>query len=77
MCCCVMFIKDGASHDEGYLLIQVDAGLDALSASMRSGFEQFQKIRTDPNLDNLRKDERFKKMVDKYDEPVFDTGAFK
>lgn len=57
--------------------MQIDNGLEALQASMRSGFEQFQKIRTDPNLDNLRKDERFKKMVDNYDEPVFDTGAFK
>lgn len=52
--------------------MQVDAGLDALDAAMRAGFEQFGKIRTDPNLENLRKNERFNKIVDRYDEPVFD-----
>ena len=57
---------------QGLVLLQVDAGLDALDAAMRAGFEQFGKIRSDPNLDNLRKNERFKKMVDQYDEPVFD-----
>ncbi len=52
-------------------LLQIDAGLDALDAAMRAGFEQFGKIRSDPNLDNLRKNERFQTMVDQYDEPVF------
>lgn len=52
-------------------LLQIDAGLDALDAAMRAGFEQFGKIRSDPNLDNIRKNERFQKMVDQYDEPVF------
>ena len=52
-------------------LLQVGAGLDALEASLRAGFEQFQKVRTDPNLDNLRKEDRFLEIVDKYDEPVF------
>ncbi|DBB14040.1 hypothetical protein WJX82_011515 [Trebouxia sp. C0006] len=56
---------------------QIDAGLDALNAAMRAGFEQFGKIRSDPNLDNLRKNERFQKMVDQYDEPVFNFGALK
>lgn len=56
---------------------QVDAGLDALDASLRAGFEQFAKIRSDPNLDNLRQNERFKKIVDQYDEPVFDFSGLK
>ncbi|KAL0034948.1 hypothetical protein WJX79_001966 [Trebouxia sp. C0005] len=56
---------------------QIDAGLDALDAAMRAGFEQFGKIRSDPNLDNLRKNERFQKMVDQYDEPVFNFSALK
>lgn len=56
---------------------QVDAGLDALDAAMRAGFEQFGKIRSDPNLENLRKNERFSKIVDRYDEPVFDFSALK
>lgn len=52
-------------------VLQADAGLDALEAALRAGFEQFQKVRTDSNLDNLRKEDRFLEIVDKYDEPVF------
>ena len=52
--------------------MQVDAGLDALEAALRSGFEQFNKVREDPNLDNLRTNERFDKIVNQYDEKVID-----
>ena len=52
-----------------YLCWQVDAGLEALDSAMKTGFQQFDKIRSDPNLENLRKDEaRFKETVEKYDE---------
>lgn len=56
---------------------QVDAGLDALEAALRSGFEQFNKVREDPNLDNLRKNERFDKIVNQYDEKVIDFSGLK
>ena len=52
--------------------VQVDAGLDSLEAALRSGFEQFNKVREDPNLDNLRKNERFDKIINQYDEKVID-----
>lgn len=52
--------------------MQVDAGLDSLEAALRSGFEQFNKVREDPNLDNLRKSERFDKIINQYDEKVID-----
>ena len=64
-----------AEHDLDSLDVdgaQVDAGLDSLEAALRSGFEQFNKVREDPNLDNLRKSERFDKIINQYDEKVID-----
>lgn len=64
-----------AEHDVDYLDVdgvQVDAGLESLEAALRSGFEQFNKVREDPNLDNLRKSERFDKIINQYDEKVID-----
>lgn len=54
---------------------QVDAGLDALQAALKAGFEQYGKIRTDPNLEKVRTSPRFEPMVDQYDEPVISRGA--
>mmetsp|Transcript_14255 Transcript_14255/g.43060 ORF Transcript_14255/g.43060 Transcript_14255/m.43060 type:complete len:353 (-) Transcript_14255:1461-2519(-) len=56
---------------------QVDAGMDALADALNSGFDQFKVVRTDPNLKALRADPRFEKLIDQYDEPVFNTGALK
>ena len=55
----------------------MDAGLDALKASLEAGFEQFGKVRSDPNLDALRKSPRFDPLVDEYDEPVISSSAIK
>ena len=57
--------------------LQVDAGLEALDTAMGAGFEQFAKIRSDPNLETLRKSPKFKQVIDKYDEPVFNDNAIK
>lgn len=51
---------------------QVEPGLDALETALKSGFEQFNKVRQDPNLDNLRKSDRFDKIINQYDEKVID-----
>ena len=67
--------KGSAEHDVDCLEldgVQVDAGLESLEAALRSGFEQFNKVREDPNLDNLRKSERFDKIINQYDEKVID-----
>lgn len=56
---------------------QVDAGMDALKAALEAGFEQFGKVRSDNNLDNLRKSPRFDPLIDDYDEPVISPGAIK
>lgn len=53
----------------------VDAGLEALSDALNVGFDQFKVIRKDSNLEKLREDPRFDKLIDQYDEPVFSGGA--
>jgi hypothetical protein len=56
---------------------QVDAGLEALEEALASGFEQFNKVRTDPNLEALRKSPKYKTLIDSYDEPVLNDNAIK
>ncbi|GAB4815855.1 hypothetical protein N2152v2_002901 [Parachlorella kessleri] len=57
-------------------LKQVDNGLEALNASLAAGFEDFDKVRKDPNLNNLRADKaRFNAVIDKYDEPIINEAA--
>mmetsp|Transcript_36272 Transcript_36272/g.43806 ORF Transcript_36272/g.43806 Transcript_36272/m.43806 type:complete len:334 (+) Transcript_36272:68-1069(+) len=59
------------------MIDQVQAGLDALNICMRSGFEDYKKIRSDPSLANLRESEDFKPLMDKYDEPFINENALK
>lgn len=56
-------------------LDQEVAGLEALDAAMSAGFEDYKKIRTDPNLANLRKSKKFLPLVERYDEPVINREA--
>lgn len=35
------------------------------------------QVRKDPNLAALREDERFKRIIDAYDEPIINEGAIK
>lgn len=37
----------------------------------------FMQIRKDPNLANLREDERFTPMMNKFDEPILNENAVK
>lgn len=57
--------------------MQTDAGLEALEISMQAGFDQYGKIRTDPNLQKLRDSPKFKPLIERFDEPVIDTSVFK
>lgn len=52
-----------------------DAAMQALKDALNAGFEDYKKIRTDPNLEDCRKSPKFKKVMDMYDEAVFDTDA--
>jgi hypothetical protein len=54
---------------------QVEPGLDALKASLLAGFEDFKKVRSDPNLAKLREDPGFTPLINKFDEPVINTEA--
>eukprot|EP00252_Welwitschia_mirabilis_P017065 TRINITY_DN37933_c0_g1_i1.p1 TRINITY_DN37933_c0_g1~~TRINITY_DN37933_c0_g1_i1.p1 ORF type:complete len:343 (+),score=73.08 TRINITY_DN37933_c0_g1_i1:146-1174(+) len=56
-------------------LNQVEAGLSALEDAMKAGFENYKKIRNDPDLANLRASEKFKPLLDKYDEPFINENA--
>jgi hypothetical protein len=55
----------------------VDAGLDALNQALAAGFEEFGKVRSDPNLAGLRESPKFKVLIDKYDEPLVNEAALK
>jgi len=56
---------------------EMDAGLEALEASLQAGFDDYPYIRGDPNLANLRKDEGFTPLMDKFDEPFLNENAMK
>ncbi len=55
----------------------MDAGLEALGEALAAGFEQFGKVRSDPNLDSLRTSPKFKMLIDSYDQPVINANAIK
>eukprot|EP00803_Ostreobium_quekettii_P004328 evm.model.scf_823.4 EVM.evm.TU.scf_823.4 scf_823:18991-22323(+) len=46
-------------------LNQMEAGLEALESALSSGFDDFDKVRSDSNLAALRKDEGFTLLVNK------------
>lgn len=58
-------------------LDKADAGLESLDAAMAAGFDDYKKVRNDPNLENLRKSENFKAVINKYDEPILNENAVK
>ena len=57
------------------MLGNADEGAKSLRGAFESGFEDFRKARTDPNLSKLRDSPKFRQVIDKYDEPVIDWGA--
>lgn len=46
-------------------LNQIDAALESIEIALSSGFEDFNKIRNDPNLQNLRNTENFDVVLKK------------
>jgi hypothetical protein len=57
------------------MLKQVDEGLKSLDMAMNCGFEDYQKVRSDKNLDGLRTSPKFEKLINSYDEPVINWEA--
>eukprot|EP00238_Polyblepharides_amylifera_P002337 CAMPEP_0196592878 /NCGR_PEP_ID=MMETSP1081-20130531/74099_1 /TAXON_ID=36882 /ORGANISM="Pyramimonas amylifera, Strain CCMP720" /LENGTH=340 /DNA_ID=CAMNT_0041916695 /DNA_START=91 /DNA_END=1113 /DNA_ORIENTATION=+ len=59
------------------MINQNDAGLEALLSCMKSGFDDYKMIREDKNLAFIREDERFSKMINRFDEPFINENAMK
>ncbi|KAF3635174.1 putative IAA-amino acid hydrolase ILR1-like 7-like isoform 1 [Capsicum annuum] len=56
-------------------LNQLQAGLSALEDAMEAGFEDFKRIRTDPDLANLRTSEKFETLMKRFDESFINENA--
>ncbi|KAK9941452.1 hypothetical protein M0R45_018050 [Rubus argutus] len=56
-------------------LNQVKAGLSALEDALKAGFEDFKRIRTDPDLANIRKSEEFDPLLKRFDESFINENA--
>lgn len=56
-------------------LNQVQASLSALEDAMKAGYEDFKRIRTDPDLANLRASKEFEPLLKKYDESFINENA--
>ncbi|WCJ28797.1 protein containing PDZ domain a K-box domain and a TPR region [Euphorbia peplus] len=56
-------------------LNQIKAGLSALEDALQSGFEDFKRIRTDPDLENVRTSEEFEALMKRFDESFINENA--
>ncbi|CAN6196990.1 unnamed protein product [Urochloa humidicola] len=56
-------------------LDRIEAGLSALEDALKSGYEDFKRIRTDPDLESLRKSEKFDPLLKNYDESFINEKA--
>ncbi|KAL0389807.1 UNVERIFIED_CONTAM: protein MET1, chloroplastic [Sesamum calycinum] len=56
-------------------LNQIQAGLSALEDAMEAGFEDFKRIRTDPDLANIRTSDDFEPLLKKFDESFINENA--
>jgi tetratricopeptide (TPR) repeat protein len=57
-------------------LEQEEAGLKALNEALGGGWEDYDRVRTDKNLEWLRQSPKFKPLLEQYDEPIFNTEVF-
>ncbi|XP_071726470.1 protein MET1, chloroplastic [Rutidosis leptorrhynchoides] len=56
-------------------LNQIQAGLSALKDALQSDYEDFKRIRSDPDLENLRKSEGFEPLMRQFDESFINENA--
>ncbi|XP_022884826.1 protein MET1, chloroplastic-like isoform X1 [Olea europaea var. sylvestris] len=56
-------------------LNQIQASLSALEDALEGGFEDFKRIRTDPDLANIRAAEDFEPLMKKFDESFINENA--
>ncbi|KAA3463768.1 binding protein [Gossypium australe] len=55
--------------------LQIQAGLSALEDALEAGFEDFKRIRTDPDLANLKNSEQFEPLLKRFDESFINENA--
>merc|ERR1711871_1386174 len=58
-------------------LQSLESSIDALNESLRAGFNDYKKIRSDPSLSFIQSSDKFKALLDRYDEPIFNENAIK
>ncbi|CAN6165257.1 unnamed protein product [Urochloa humidicola] len=56
-------------------LDRIEAGISALEDALKAGYEDFKRIRSDPDLENLRKSEKFDPLLKNYDESFINEKA--
>ncbi|KAF9599447.1 hypothetical protein IFM89_037338 [Coptis chinensis] len=56
-------------------LNQIQAGLSALEDALKAGFEDYKRVRTDPDLANLRSAEQFDVLLKRFDESFINENA--
>ncbi|KAL2929743.1 Protein MET1 chloroplastic [Bienertia sinuspersici] len=56
-------------------LNQIQAGLSALEDALEAGYEDFKRIRTDPDLANLRTTDEFETLMKRFDESFINENA--
>ncbi|XP_014505743.1 protein MET1, chloroplastic [Vigna radiata var. radiata] len=56
-------------------LNQIQAALSSLEEALNSGFEDFKRLRTDPDLDNVRASEEFDPLLKRFDESFINENA--
>lgn len=56
---------------------QVEEALKSLDAAMLAGFDNYDQIRRDKNLNKVRASPKFQQLIEKYDEPVVNWNAVK
>ncbi|XP_040992785.1 protein MET1, chloroplastic-like [Juglans microcarpa x Juglans regia] len=56
-------------------LNQTQAGLSALEDALQAGFEDFKRIRTDPDLASIRTSEEFETLLKRFDESFINENA--
>ncbi|KAF8398594.1 hypothetical protein HHK36_017525 [Tetracentron sinense] len=56
-------------------IIVIKAGLSALEDALEEGYENFKRIRTDPDLANLRTSEEFESQLKRFDESFINENA--
>ncbi|XP_050220017.1 protein MET1, chloroplastic [Mercurialis annua] len=56
-------------------LNQLKAGISALEDALKGGFEDFKRIRTDPDLANIRTSEEFEPLLKRFDESFINENA--